>query len=159
MKPRSATFSNQSFWAVLSCGTVWMDETPKCDHSNENCRAVLSFGAFKCFSIFRKIKCSNFFCCCFHLSRFAIKRLFEWRKLREGWGGYDVEERGGEGMTWRRRVGRVWRGGEGWGGYDVEERGGEGMTWKRRVGRVWRGREGWGGYDVKGMDRMWTSGP
>ena len=46
---------NESYWAVLSCGTVYydvqggstfesVDEILKCDHSNESCWAVLSCG-------------------------------------------------------------------------------------------------------------------
>jgi len=48
--------TNESYWAVLSCGDVFMlykvaltfesvDEILKCDHSNESYWAVLSFGA------------------------------------------------------------------------------------------------------------------
>ena len=47
--------SNESYWAVLSCGTVYyavqggsnfksVDETLVCDHSNESYWAVLSCG-------------------------------------------------------------------------------------------------------------------
>ena len=53
-------FSNENYWAVLSCGAVYytvlhvgvwvltfdsMDEILKCDHSNESYWAVLSCGA------------------------------------------------------------------------------------------------------------------
>ena len=48
--------SNESYWAVLSCGAVYyavqggsnfesVDEILKCDHSNESYWAVLSCGA------------------------------------------------------------------------------------------------------------------
>jgi len=48
--------SNESYWAVLSCGTVYyavqggsnfesVDKMLKCDHSNESYWAVLSCGA------------------------------------------------------------------------------------------------------------------
>ena len=49
--------SNESYWAVLSCGTVYyavvltfksVDETPKCDHSNDSFWAVLSCGTVYC---------------------------------------------------------------------------------------------------------------
>ena len=59
--------SNESYWAVLSCGTVyyavqggsnfWVcDEILKCDHSNESYWAVLSCG-----TVYNAVQCgSNF---------------------------------------------------------------------------------------------------
>ena len=49
--------SNEGYWAVLSCGTVYyavqggsnfksVDETLVCDYSNERCWAVFSCGTF-----------------------------------------------------------------------------------------------------------------
>ena len=63
--------SNESYWAVLSCGTVFImlykvvltfesvDEILSCDHSNESSLPVFSHGT-NCFSTFHKMKFGNF---------------------------------------------------------------------------------------------------
>ena len=67
----SCDHSNESYWAVLSCGTVFImlykvvltfesvDEILSCDHSNESSLPVFSHGTI-CFSTFHKMKFGNF---------------------------------------------------------------------------------------------------